>query len=112
MSQNNLSPVGAKHASPSRIRHLLLYGLMLLCLMITPVIGQEAFTEYRWQDADLALRYPADWDEPLALFNSETGTNVLQMAQDFVTTPNRPPAIPIITLMIIPNILPETDLYG
>jgi hypothetical protein len=111
MSQNNLSPVGARCAAPIKIKHLLLFGLMLLC-MIKPVFGQEAFTEYRWLDADLALRYPADWDEPLALVNSETGASVLQMAQDSVTDPNRPPAIPIITLIIFPDVLPETDLYG
>jgi hypothetical protein len=111
MSQKNLSPVGAQRALPCQIRYLLLLSLILLC-MINPVFAQEAFTEYRWLDADLALRYPADWDEPLALVNSETGASVLQMAQDSVTDPNRPPAIPIITLMIIPDVLPETDLYG
>lgn len=91
---------------------LLLFCLLLFLTSIIPVVGQNTFAEYRWQEADLALRYPADWDEPLALFNSESGANVLQMAQDFVTSPTRPPAIPVMTLMLIPDVTPETDLYG
>ncbi|MDQ7027809.1 MAG: hypothetical protein Q9P44_19885 [Anaerolineae bacterium] len=97
---------------PLQKNSLMILALFLFFITITPVSAQDTFIEYRWQEADLALRYPADWDDPLALFNSETSANVLQMAQEFVTSPTRPPAIPVMTLMLIPDVTPETDLYG
>ena len=50
---------------------LLIIGLILVLSLVIPVTAQDTFAEYRWDDADIALRYPADWDDPLALFNTE-----------------------------------------
>jgi hypothetical protein len=69
----------------------------------------DKLTPYSWDDANLALAYPVDWDTPIA--NNQDGRLVLQMAQTLNDQPDtRPPGIPFITLSLLPNDIPDVDL--
>lgn len=82
---------------------------IILCLC-APLRAQESdLTRYFWDDGGLDLGYPASWDEPLPV---EDGRILkLQMAQILVDSPDiRPPGVPIITILLYSELMPDSDL--
>src|SRR5689334_7088326 len=66
-------------------------------------------TAYAWEQGNLALAYPAAWEAPIPV--EENGREVLHLAQAMADSPEiRPAGIPIITLTVIPDMQPETDV--
>jgi hypothetical protein len=87
----------------------------LICFLLTFISGgliaaqTDNFTPYSWDDANLALAYPGDWDTPIP--SNQDGGLILQMAQTLNDQPDtRPPGIPFITLSLFPNDIPDVDL--
>lgn len=74
----------------------------LLLILALPVAAQiTGALPYAWDAADLALAYPAGWDEPLEIQLEDRMT--LQLAQVLVDAVDvRPPGVPYITLTVIP----------
>jgi hypothetical protein len=100
-----------------KMRYLRIVILTTLALLpVISVVSQGGpVATYAWEEGDLALVYPADWDEPLP--GEVEGRPVLSLAQAFVASPElRPPGIPIISLTVIRDLSPEEsfdpDLYG
>lgn len=87
----------------------LLWCIMLL-MWVWPVGAQGNFVEYIWEEADIALRYPAEWDAPLPESSIDFTQETLSLAQGLVASPaTRPPAIPFITLTLLRDITdPQT----
>jgi hypothetical protein len=80
-----------------------------LILPIAALAQTGNVVPYAWEAADLALAYPAGWDEPLP--SDADGQLVLQMAQTLVDSPDiRPPGVPIITLTVTTPQEAETDV--
>ena len=77
--------------------------------LITAAAQTDNLTPYSWDDANLALAYPVDWDTPIV--SNQDGRLVLQMAQTLNDQPDtRPPGIPFINLSLLPNDIPDVDL--
>jgi hypothetical protein len=75
----------------------------------TAAAQTTALTPYSWDAANLTLAYPADWGTPVT--NDQDGQTSLMLAQALADQPDtRPPGIPIINLLLIPNEIPEMDL--
>jgi len=87
-------------------------GLVVAVLLIFPlgVLAQgSSLIPYAWDAADLALAYPAGWDEPVPM--EADGQAVLQMAQSLADSPDvRPPGIPIITVSVSAEAVETPDL--
>jgi len=79
-----------------------LWGIFWWGLLTLGIIAQEANTpiRYFWEPAQLALTVPENWDPPIIV---QADVPTLDLAQAFASTPqSRPPAIPIIRLMLYP----------
>lgn len=89
--------------------------LWLICILVftLPTLAQGAFAEYRWENSDLALNYPASWEEPVQRFSPEGDRAMLMLAQVQAGSPEtRPPAIPFITVSALRTASFEDDLYA
>lgn len=90
----------------------LFFRLCIILTLLTTAAGITAAQEtipYVWQDAGISLNYPAGWDAPLP--DSESGPLTLHLAQVLVDMPPevRPPAVPTITLRLLPDSLPPDE---
>lgn len=87
--------------------------LLLFCVAL-PAAAQ-GYAPYTWEEGGLSLLYPAGWEEPLPAENAAAQPE-LRLASAFVDAPElRPPAVPLITLMLIPDdpqAEQDPDLYG
>jgi hypothetical protein len=93
------------------MRRLLIFLILMIVSgnLITAMAQTDNLTPYSWDDANLALAYPSDWDTPIA--SNQDGQPILQMAQTLNDQPDtRPPGIPFINLTLLPNDIPDADL--
>ncbi|MEO8607413.1 MAG: pre-peptidase C-terminal domain-containing protein [Chloroflexota bacterium] len=90
-------------------RFFVFLSMIIFSGLITAAAQADNLTPYSWDDANLALAYPADWDTPIA--SNPDGRLVLQLAQTLNDQPDtRPPGIPFINLSLLPNDIPDVDL--
>lgn len=92
------------------MRRIFVFLLLFVFGGLIPTAAQtDNLTPYSWDDGNLALAYPSDWDTPIA--SSQDGRSVLQLAQTLNDQPDtRPPGIPFINLNLLPNDIPDVDL--
>jgi len=83
-------------------RLLILIGVWMV---LVPVTAQYDILEFRWDIADVALSYPATWEEPFAV--QQFGVETVILAESDARNPEREPEIPVIVITLIPAT--ETD---
>lgn len=78
--------------------------IIILSLFVLPLVAQEdediidGF--FIWEDANLSLSYPANWEAPIAQSDERL---TLEISQVFAANPeSRPPAVPFMRLIFIP----------
>lgn len=78
---------------------------VMLCVMVLSSVvaghAQETFEEFRWYEGDMALRYPAGWQNPLSAVVDNYPTLHLQADDDTR-----------IVLSVRPPLATDTDLYA
>lgn len=84
-------------------RRLGMFGLILgWLLLVTFWVSAQGtnYTPYTWVEGELALVYPAEWEDPVP--STADGTQILNMAQAFAADPiaTRPPGIPFLVLSL------------
>lgn len=88
--------------------------LLVLCLLFALAVSvgaQAAYAEYGWQEGDLALRYPLEWDEPLPQPGDDPARSTLLLAEAFAATPDaRPPETPFVRVIRLWEATAESDL--
>jgi sugar lactone lactonase YvrE len=90
-----------------------LLWLIFTLILTIPIVAQQAFTEYQWANGNLALGYPASWEEPLQRFSPEGDRALLMLAQIQVDSPEiRPPAIPFLTITVLRKVTQDDNLYA
>jgi DNA-binding beta-propeller fold protein YncE len=89
---------------------LFIFAVCLFLCLAWPLRAQEnAPIRFTWEEGNLDLIPPAEWDAPLPV--EQSGTLRLQMAQILVDSPDvRPPGVPLITLTRFNNLTSDTDI--